>query len=77
MSSGKVVGPVAGCAETDLSDAQFCVPSGSETDLSDVERCDTQFCGAVSAPAGPLCRAGRFDVGGGDVLPAAETDLGG
>ena len=32
--------------------------------------------GAVSVPAGPLCCAGRFDVGGGDVLPAAETDLG-
>ena len=35
VSSGKVVGPVAGGAETDLSDAQLCGPSGSETDLSD------------------------------------------
>ena len=38
VPSGQVAGPVAGGAETDLSDAQLCVPSGSETDLSDVER---------------------------------------
>ena len=64
MSSGQVAGPVA--AETDLSDALFCEPSGTETVLSNVERCDTQFRGAVSAPAG-----------GGEVLRAAETDFGG
>ena len=64
MSSGQVAGPLA--AETDLSDALFCESSGTETVLSNVERGDTQFCGAVSAPAG-----------GGEVLPAAETDFGG
>ena len=77
LSTGKVAGPVVGGAETELSDAQFCVPPGSETDLSGVERGDTQFCGAVSAPAGPLCRAGRFAVRGGDVLPAAENTFSG
>ena len=64
VSSGQVAVHVA--AETDLSDVPFCEPSGTETVLSNVERCDTQFGGAVSAPAG-----------GGEVLPAAETDFGG
>ena len=77
LSTGKVAGPVVGGAETELSDAQFCVPPGSETDLSGVERGDTQVCGAVSAPGGPLCRAGRFAVRGGDVLPAAENTFSG
>ena len=46
-----------------MSDAQLCVPSGSETDLSDVERCDTQFCG--SAPAA------ETDLGSAQCLPGA------
>ena len=64
VSSGQVAGPVA--AETDPSDVPLCKPSRTDTVLSNVEWCDTQFGGAVAAPAG-----------GGDVLLAAETDFGG
>ena len=46
VSFGKVFGPVAGGAETDLSDAQFC--------------------GAVAAPSGPICRAVSVGVRKGD-----------
>ena len=77
LSSGKVAGPVVGGAETEFNDAQFCVPPGSESDFSGVERGGTQFCGAVSVPAGRLCRAGRFAVRGSDVSPAAEDTFSG
>ena len=61
------------CGQREVANVQrgaTASPCTIETDLE-----NAQFDCAVAAPSGPPGRAGSFDVGGGDELPAAENTL--
>ena len=56
----------------------MCDPKCGQREVANVQRgAAAQLDGAVAAPSGPPGRAGSFDVGGGDELPAAENTLSG